>query len=87
MCFDISSNISVYPRASKRHVDSHLPCMEIIPIGQAVKVQVHAVAIRAGAATAARIGTYHYNKIFLVTTVWYQNVLALNFCAMLYLRL
>ena len=61
--------------------------MEIIPIGQAMKVQLQVVTIRAGAATAARIRTYHYSKLFLVTTVWYHNVLALNFCAMLYLRL
>ena len=61
--------------------------MEKAPIGQAMKVQLHVVAIRAVAATAARIRTYHYNKLFLITTVWYQNVLTLNFSAMQYLRL
>ena len=55
--------------------------MEIISIGQAMKVYLHVVAIRAGAATAARIRTYHYNKLFLVTAVWYQIVVTLNFLA------
>ena len=80
ICFDISRNISVHPRASKRYV---CPCMEIIPIGQGMKVQLHVVAIRASVATAARIRTYYYNKLFLVTAVWYQIVLFMNFRAML----
>ena len=37
------------------------------------------MAIRAGAATAARIRTYHYNKLFLVTAVWYQKCTNLEF--------